>query len=84
MKYGTVEGSKLVKHEKESSKLRMGGGSWTINLDTLPEHVTDIEYVTDKATYRISRSEAFENGFVRILAGEKKLVVPLHFWIYEK
>ena len=23
----------LTKYEKESSKLRMGGGSWTINLD---------------------------------------------------
>jgi hypothetical protein len=28
-----IDNHTLVKHEKESSKLRLSGGAWTINLD---------------------------------------------------
>lgn len=80
MQYSTKVGTKLVKKEKESGKLRMAGGSWTINLEELPELIDQIVYITPKHTYTINRADAFEYGFVRYFAGEKKLVVPLNHW----
>lgn len=80
MKHATVKGTVLVKKEKESSKLRMGGGSWTINLDNLPELIDRFEYITEKAKYTIDREKAFEVGWTLVLQGEKKLVVPISNW----
>ncbi len=72
---------KLIKNEKESSKLRIGGGSWSINLDKVSlSGVSTIEYNTEKHTYTISTRDAISKGFIRFLGGEKKLVVPIKFW----
>ena len=71
----------LIKKEKESAKLRMGGGSWTINLDKYDlSKYEEIQYITPKCTYRISRADAVEHGFTRYLGGENKLVVPVKHW----
>jgi|TARA_R100000234_G_scaffold116925_1_gene94636 sorbitol-specific phosphotransferase system component IIBC len=72
----------LTKYEKESSKLRMGGGSWTINLDEVSlESLTKIVYITNRYRYSISKKWAIEYGWTKLLGGENKLVVPIKFWI---
>ncbi len=80
MKHGQLKGTTWVKHEDEKDILRMGGGSWTINLDELPKSVTDLEYWTGSDLYMISLADAHAHGFIRIMAGERKLVVPLKRW----
>lgn len=81
MSHGQLKGSTWVKHEKEKDKLRMGGGSWTINLDELPIGATAVEYWTDGGDmYTISLSHAHDHGFIRIMGGERKLIVPLKWW----
>ena len=80
MKHATIKGTTLVKREKESSKLRMAGGSWTINLDHLPELVQAFQYITDKCTYTIDRTKAFDVGWILVMQGERKLVVPVEHW----
>lgn len=80
---GTLSDDTYTKKEDESNKLRLGGGSWTINLDELPDEAQTIRYVTSLRAYAIGRDDAFEHGFVRQLGGENKLVVPLKFWWVE-
>jgi hypothetical protein len=73
--------NKLIKNEKEKAKLRMGGGSWSINLDKVSlKEVDTIEYNTELHTYTISTKDAIDKGFIRFLGGEKKLVIPIEFW----
>ena len=79
-----VEGNKLIKLEKETSRLRMGGGSWTINLDLLPDNVSVIEYRTHVARYTIDLAWAKEKGFERNFQDENKLVVPIKNWRIRK
>ena len=72
-----------VKHEKESARLRIGGGSWTIpvdDLEALGERAKLIRYVTEAACYEIGYQEATARGFERVLGGERKLVVPVQYW----
>jgi hypothetical protein len=80
MNHFTIKGTTLIKKEKETAKLRMAGGSWSINLDTLPELVSELKYITEKGTYTITRSKAFSVGFPVVLRGEQKLVVPVVHW----
>lgn len=80
---GTLIDDCYTKREDESNKLRLGGGSWTINLDDLPDEAQTIVYKTVSGTYVIGRADAFTHGFVRQLGGENKLVVPLKFWWVE-
>lgn len=76
-----IENNKMIKTEKESSKLRIGGGSWTINLDKVNlDDVNEIEYITHKSSYTISKQDAVSNGFYRTFNGEKKLIVPIKYW----
>lgn len=76
-----LDGNTLLKKEKESAKLRMGGGSWSINIDLQDlSKIKSIIYQTEKHKYTISTSDAMEHGFMRILGGEKKLVVPIKHW----
>jgi len=70
----------LIKHEKESSKLRIGGGSWTIQTKWLNDKVDNVLYITPAKQYKISLNEAWENGFIREFQGESKLVVPIKYW----
>jgi hypothetical protein len=71
----------LNKYEKESSKLRMSGGSWTINVDKFPlAKYHSVCYITRRYTYNISSDDALSNGFYKNLGGEKKLVVPIKYW----
>lgn len=81
--HGTLIDDCYTKKEDESNKLRLGGRSWSINLDELPEHAQTICYKTVLETYVIGRDDAFRHGFVRQLGGENKLVVPLKFWWVE-
>ena len=71
----------LTKYEKESSKLRMSGGSWTINVEKFPlAKYHTIRYITRQYVYDIDTEEALSNGFYKNLGGEKKLVVPIKHW----
>lgn len=79
-KHGTMRGTTWVKNEDTKNMLRMGGGSWTINLDEIPSGALDIEYWTERTVYTISVKDAHSYGFIRILGGETKLVVPLGKW----
>jgi len=74
-----VFGDTLVKYEKETSRLRIGGGSWTVQIGWL-EGIEKIQYITAKATYTISKKKALEKGFGRLLGGEEKLVIPVKYW----
>ena len=75
-----MQGKTFVKYEKEADKLRMGGGSWSINLDTLPADAEAIIYITETNKYYITLADAWTYGFSRTLGGEKKLIVPLKSW----
>ncbi len=71
----------LIKHEKETGKLRMNGGSWTINLDKFPiDTYTKIVYITEKFRYEIDTTCALNNGFIKNFRGENKLIVPIKHW----
>ena len=77
----SIRDSILRKYEKESSRLRIGGGSWTIRREWISDpDIEIIEYETTKAVYFISRVEAIAKGFKRTFKGEDKLVVPIKFW----
>ena len=82
MKHFSVVGNTLIKREKESAKLRMAGGAWSINLDDMPENVSSFEYITEKGKYTITRDDAFISGFERFMQGETKLVVPIKNWTF--
>lgn len=77
---GVIKNGIYTKREDEKNKLRMGGGSWSINLDELPKDTQLIEYITPTDRYVVSMSNAVQYGFIRMLGGEKKLVVPLKHW----
>ena len=86
--HGTVSNGIYIKKESEKGKLRSFGkplGSWTINLDEVNnQNVENIVYFTDKFIYRISYKKAFSEGFVKTLAGELKLIVPIKHWRREE
>lgn len=77
---GNIVGDKYIKREKESEMLRMGGGSWTINLGWVGTTIKEVVYITERATYKIKLDNAMANGFERQFQGERKLVVPLKHW----
>jgi len=78
---GTIKDRIYHKFEKEKQKLKIGGGSWTINRDEIYGKLIDkIIYETDIRIYEISMDEAISKGFGRILGGEHKLVVPIRCW----
>lgn len=81
---GIFQNGNYIKHEDEANRLRMGGGSWTINLDWLTQPVERIIYITDKARYEITYVDALKYGFPRNFQGENKLVIPLKNWIITK
>lgn len=82
MQKGTMftEGTTLVKREKEKDKLRMSGGSWTINLENEISHIEGFQYITETHVYEITKTQAFFNGFEKTFNGERKLVVPIKYW----
>ena len=79
----------LVKRETGDG-LKMGGGSWSINLDEIGslKGAADIETIQYNLPsgdrYVIDYAKAQEKGFMRILGGEKKLVVPKNHWTHSK
>lgn len=85
MSHGVVKEGVYYKHEKEADKLRMGGGAWSINLDELKgKDIQDIIFITETTQYKISMKDAHQFGFIRILGGETKLVVPINKWMYRR
>lgn len=78
--HGVLVGKTYTKHEREKDKLRMGGGSWSINLSEIKPETEVINYITEDYTYTISFHKAVEKGFTRVLGGEEKLVVPITHW----
>ena len=79
--HGMVDSGIYIKKESEKDKLRMGGGSWTINLDEINnQDIQSIVYFTDETIYRISYKNAFKKGWIKSLAGELKLIVPVKHW----
>lgn len=79
-----VENETLFKIEQEYNRLRMGGGSWTINLDLIPHGIKKVVYITDQARYSIDMAWAKEKGFERMFQDENKLVVPIKNWRVKK
>lgn len=78
---GWIKDTVYHKNEKESGKLRIGGASWSINLEEIKGlPITSIEYHTSEADYKISYDDAHAKGFVRVFRGEPKLIVPLKAW----
>lgn len=78
---GQITNHIYVKKEKESGKLRMCGGSWTINLQEIEGRVVDkFIYYTEKGAYSIDYYKAFSKGFIKNFRGEDKLVVPIQHW----
>lgn len=77
---GKLVNGVYTKYESEAQKLKMAGGAWSINLQELPAEAKVIEYITAIDNYVISREDAFSKGFVRMLGGEEKLIVPLKYW----
>jgi len=83
--HGLIDGDMYIKKEFEKDKLRMSGGSWTINLDEINnKEIKNIVYFTERNIYRISYNKAFDKGFVKQLAGELKLIVPIKYWRKEE
>lgn len=81
MSHGVVRNGIYYKQEKEKDRLRMAGGSWSINYDDVDfDKVTTIVFCTEKAHYVISANKALLTGFERTLGGERKLVVPVKCW----
>tara|TARA_R110002020_G_scaffold320815_1_gene536708 strand:- start:2964 stop:3227 length:264 start_codon:yes stop_codon:yes gene_type:complete len=81
MKY-FIKDKTLTKYEKESGKLRMSGGCWTINLTKISlESFNKVVYITERYRYEIDKVWALENGFIKYFGGEDKLVVPIKYWI---
>jgi hypothetical protein len=82
--HGFVDSGIYIKKESEKDKLRMAGGSWTINLDEINnQDIKELVYFTDKYIYRITYEKAHSLGFVKSLAGELKLIVPVKHWRVE-
>lgn len=77
---GVLHDNIYTKNESDQQQLQMGGGSWSVNLDDLPEEAILIEYVTPTTSWVIHRHDAFTHGFIRELNGESKLIVPLKWW----
>ena len=86
--HGTIRDGIYIKKESEKGKLRNFGkplGSWTINLDEINnQDIENIVYFTERYIYRISYKKAFDEGYVKSLAGELKLVVPVKYWRREE
>ena len=81
--YGIVKGDTYYKREHERTKLKMSGGACTINMAEVNDSVKNIDYKTDKGTYKIEYDKAVKKGFYRSFQGETKLVVPEKEWEFE-
>lgn len=77
---GVIHNGNYTKHEDEKDILRIGGGSWTINMEWVAEGVQSITYITPTNKYHILMKDAVAHGFIRVFKGEKKLVVPIKNW----
>ena len=82
--YGQIIGDTYFKNEYEKTKLRIAGGSWTLNMAELNDDVVDIVFTTQRGIYRIKYDKAKENGFYRKFQDEIKLVVPEKHWSFIK
>ena len=71
----------LTKYERESGKLRLSGGSWSINVDDFAlDKLSKIVYITERYRYEIEKDDAVSVGYFRQFKGENKLVVPISKW----
>jgi hypothetical protein len=79
--HGIIQDKTYIKKEKESDKLRLGGGAWTLNLSEISgKQIEKIQYITDKFTYSINYNDAVKKGFIRQFQGELKLIIPIRCW----
>ena len=79
-----IVGKTYLISEHERTKLRIAGGSWSLNMEELNDEVEDIVFTTSKGKYRITYQKAKEKGFYRTFQGETKLVVPEKEWSFSK
>jgi len=80
-KFGKIVKGIYYKKEDEKNKLRMGNGSWSINLDDLEgTGWQGACFDTHLGRYAIDRETAWEKGWILELGGEKKLIVPCKLW----
>ena len=79
-----IHNNVYYKYEKESGKLRMSGGAWSINVDKLNlDEINQLVYITEGFRYTIQTADAIKNGYFRKFGGENKLIVPLKKWVKE-
>jgi hypothetical protein len=85
VKHSYIIDGTLYKYENEKDRLRMGGGSWSINLDEIgDETVHNIRFKTAKAIYAIDFETANKRGWIMQFGNENKLIVPLRYWTIER
>ena len=81
MSFGNVIGHTYFKSEKEKDKLRLAGGSWSVNVkEVVDKPVKTIKYQTEKHIYTIDYHTANNKGFKREFKGELKLIIPIKHW----
>lgn len=69
------------KFEREKTKLRLYGGSWSINIDKIDiSKVKGFVWETSTCMYLISLANAKKYGVYRTFKGERKLVIPIKHW----
>jgi hypothetical protein len=86
-------GRRVVKKEKETSRLHRFGYAWSINLKEtyvsrfLQGFYDELVYVTPQHKYSVDPMTVWNHGYfpmkdkkVRLLGGEVKLIVPAKFW----
>ena len=80
-KHSDVVNGVFVKQERESGKLHISDGAWTINLKEYDlKKALPVKYITETQIYEITGELAKERGFIRTFGGEPKLVVSEKFW----
>ena len=83
--HGFIVNGVYTKREDEKQKLRIAGGSWTINLAEIAgEDIKLFVYKTPKFIYEIESETAYKRGFIRRFKDEAKLIVPIKYWTKEK
>jgi hypothetical protein len=83
--HGHIDQGHYTKKENESDILRLGNGSWTLNLDEIKgKEIHTITLITKEHEYSITYAYAFKVGYIRVFQGETKLVIPVKYWRKEK
>ena len=80
---GKIVDGVYEKFEYDRNQLRFCPG-WTLNLDELDgQEYNAVRLVTETKVYSISKIESDCYGFLRVMKGEKKWIIPMQYWKIE-